>query len=117
MSDFGYSVAITSVRDLWPFILIRQLIFQLSPLLDCELFSGNFYKKVFLINYTIFDLKFFCCRYGRRPIFFFSLVVQVIAGISVGFAPDFYSYTLFRTIVGATTSGVFLVAYVIGKFK
>ncbi|ALC47004.1 Orct2 [Drosophila busckii] len=52
-------------------------------------------------------------KYGRKPIFFASLVIQVIFGVVAGVAPDYFSYTLARLIVGATTSGVFLVAYVI----
>ena len=52
-------------------------------------------------------------RYGRKPIFFMSLVIQVMAGILAGFAPEFFSFIFARILVGATTSGVFLVAYVI----
>lgn len=52
-------------------------------------------------------------KYGRRPIFFLSLVIQLIGGILVAVAPEFISYVIFRLIVGSTTSGVFLVAYVI----
>lgn len=52
-------------------------------------------------------------RYGRKPIFFASLVIQVIFGITAGIAPEYITYTISRIIVGATTSGVFLVAYVI----
>ncbi|XP_020278387.1 organic cation transporter protein isoform X2 [Pseudomyrmex gracilis] len=52
-------------------------------------------------------------KYGRRPIFFLSLVVQLIGGLLVAVAPEFISYVIFRLIVGSTTSGVFLVAYVI----
>lgn len=55
----------------------------------------------------------FSDRFGRRPIFFISLVIQVFAGVLAGISPDFYSFTFFRMVVGATTSGVFLVAYVI----
>lgn len=50
---------------------------------------------------------------GRKPVFFASLVIQVIFGIAAGIAPEYISYTISRLIVGATTSGVFLVAYVI----
>lgn len=50
---------------------------------------------------------------GRKPVFFASLVIQVIFGITAGIAPEYVSYTISRLIVGATTSGVFLVAYVI----
>ncbi|XP_034664739.1 organic cation transporter-like protein [Drosophila subobscura] len=52
-------------------------------------------------------------KYGRKPIFFASLVIQVVFGVLAGLAPDYFTYTLSRLVVGATTSGVFLVAYVI----
>lgn len=55
------------------------------------------------------------CRYGRKPIFFISLVVQVVFGVLAAFAPEYVTFTIARLVVGATTSGVFLVAYVIGK--
>lgn len=52
-------------------------------------------------------------KYGRKPIFFASLVIQVIFGVLAGLAPEYITYTASRFIIGATTSGVFLVAYVI----
>jgi OCT family organic cation transporter-like MFS transporter 4/5 len=55
-------------------------------------------------------------KYGRRPIFFLSLVIQLIGGVVVAVTPEFISFVIFRAIVGSTTSGVFLVAYVIGKY-
>ena len=42
--------------------------------------------------------------------------MQVAFGVLVGVAPDVYTYMLSRLVVGATTSGVFLVAYVLGKW-
>ncbi|XP_017492014.1 PREDICTED: organic cation transporter protein-like [Rhagoletis zephyria] len=52
-------------------------------------------------------------KYGRKPIFFASLVIQVVFGVLAGVAPEYFTYTISRMVVGATTSGVFLVAYVI----
>ncbi|EFA00131.1 organic cation transporter protein [Tribolium castaneum] len=52
-------------------------------------------------------------KYGRKKIFFASLIIQVFFGLIAAFTPEFWSFTLSRAIVGATTSGVFLVAYVI----
>jgi len=52
-------------------------------------------------------------RFGRLPIFFASLVLQEIFGLIVAISPEYYTYTISRLVVGATTSGVFLVAYVI----
>lgn len=53
-------------------------------------------------------------RIGRKITFFVSLVVQVLAGFAAAIAPELWTFTIARLIVGATTSGVFLVAYVIG---
>lgn len=50
---------------------------------------------------------------GRKPVFFASLCIQVVFGVCAAIAPNFYTYTISRMVVGATTSGVFLVAYVI----
>ncbi|XP_022209557.2 organic cation transporter protein [Drosophila obscura] len=52
-------------------------------------------------------------KLGRKPTFFASLILQLIFGVLAGVAPEYFSYTISRMIVGATTSGVFLVAYVI----
>ncbi|XP_055853387.1 organic cation transporter protein-like [Episyrphus balteatus] len=52
-------------------------------------------------------------KYGRKPIFFASLVIQLIFGVLAAVSPEFITYTISRMIIGATTSGVFLVAYVI----
>lgn len=61
-----------------------------------------------------FYTYFVCFRFGRKIIFFASLVIQVVFGLIAAIAPEFWTFTFTRAIVGATTSGVFLVAYVIG---
>uniref|UniRef100_A0A6P7G0L1 Organic cation transporter protein-like n=1 Tax=Diabrotica virgifera virgifera TaxID=50390 RepID=A0A6P7G0L1_DIAVI len=53
-------------------------------------------------------------RYGRKLTFFVSLVLQLVAGLLASVAPELWTFTFLRLIIGATTSGVFLVAYVIG---
>ena len=52
-------------------------------------------------------------RIGRKPTFFLSVVLQVIFGILAGVAPEYYSFIIFRLVIGMTTSGVFLVSYVL----
>ncbi|PNF24518.1 Organic cation transporter protein [Cryptotermes secundus] len=52
-------------------------------------------------------------RFGRRPIFFLSLVLQVVFGLLAAAATEYYTFMLCRLVIGSTTSGVFLVAYVI----
>lgn len=54
-------------------------------------------------------------RFGRRPIFFLSLVLQVVFGILAGIAPDYWTFVIARLVVGSSTSGIFLVGYVIGN--
>lgn len=46
---------------------------------------------------------------GRKPVFFASLVLQVIFGVLAGVAPEYITFTISRFVIGATTSGVFLV--------
>ncbi|XP_049803713.1 organic cation transporter protein-like isoform X1 [Schistocerca nitens] len=52
-------------------------------------------------------------KYGRRKVFLVSLVLQVTAGFMVAGAPEYYSFAFMRLIIGMTSSGVFLVAYVL----
>ncbi|XP_046987851.1 organic cation transporter protein-like isoform X3 [Schistocerca americana] len=52
-------------------------------------------------------------RFGRKPIFFLSLVLQIIGGIGAAVLPNYSSYVAARMLIGATISGMFLVAYVI----
>ncbi|XP_012259249.2 organic cation transporter protein-like [Athalia rosae] len=52
-------------------------------------------------------------KYGRRVAFFSALITQLVGGVLVAVSPEYISYMIFRLIVGSTTSGVFLVAYVI----
>ncbi|CAO1434485.1 unnamed protein product [Diamesa serratosioi] len=53
----------------------------------------------------------FSDMYGRKPVFIVSLLLQLIFGILTSISPGFITYTICRMIVGATTTGVFLVAY------
>ncbi len=39
--------------------------------------------------------------------------LQTIFGLAAGIAPDYWSFVLIRLVVGITTSGVFLVPYVL----
>ena len=52
-------------------------------------------------------------KMGRKVSFFISVVVMAVFGILSGLVPEYWSFTLMRMVVGASTSGVFLVAYVL----
>lgn len=74
-------------------------------------FSDAMFMLGVLLGSIIFG--YLSDKLGRKPIFFASLIIQLIFGICVGVAPEYVTFTISRLIVGATTSGVFLVAYVI----
>lgn len=61
-------------------------------------------------------MYFLFLRFGRRPIFFLSLVLQVVFGLLAAAATEYYAFMLCRLVIGSTTSGVFLVAYVICEY-
>lgn len=93
-------------------------IFSLQWGLVCDkewlrAFGDSIFMVGVMLGSTIFGAL--SDKYGRRPIFFLSLVIQLIGGIVVALTPEYISYMVFRAIVGSTTSGVFLVAYVIGE--
>ncbi|XP_067010711.1 organic cation transporter protein isoform X2 [Anabrus simplex] len=52
-------------------------------------------------------------RYGRRPIFFVALALQLVSGVLVAVSPGYIFFMIFRLLVGSTASGEFLIAYVI----
>ncbi|XP_043470096.1 organic cation transporter protein-like [Leptopilina heterotoma] len=52
-------------------------------------------------------------KFGRKPTFIICLLIQLVSGVIVGIAPNFPTFVAFRAILGSTTSGVFIVAYVI----
>lgn len=54
-------------------------------------------------------------KFGRKPTFIICLLIQLLSGVIVGIAPNFPTFVAFRAILGSTTSGVFIVAYVIGN--
>lgn len=53
-------------------------------------------------------------RYGRRLVFFCSVILQAVLGILSGVVSNYYLFLIFRTLVGLFTPGVFLVGFVIG---
>jgi hypothetical protein len=68
------------------------------------------------MNSIIIASIFSFFRFGRRPIFFLSLVLQVVFGLLAAAATEYYTFAFCRLVIGSTTSGVFLVAYVIGEY-
>ncbi|CAL8077574.1 unnamed protein product [Orchesella dallaii] len=72
-------------------------------------------QTLFMVGILIGSILFgdLSDRYGRRPIFFLSLVLQVVFGILAGLAPEYWTFVIARMIVGSSTSGIFLVGFVI----
>ncbi|KAL7727041.1 hypothetical protein ACLKA6_012424 [Drosophila palustris] len=100
--------------------IFDQSKYQNSAVTEFELICGRQFlaassDSMFMVGVLLGSIIFgqLSDKYGRKPIFFASLVIQVIFGVVAGVAPEYFSYTLARLMVGATTSGVFLVAYVI----
>ena len=69
-----------------------------------------FMVGVFIGSYVFGDLS---DRFGRKPTFILSIMLQFVFGITSAIAPEYWSFTMARMFVGMTTSGVFLVSYVL----
>ncbi|XP_068085602.1 organic cation transporter protein [Anabrus simplex] len=53
-------------------------------------------------------------RYGRKPTFFVSLVLQLVFGLVLAFLHNVIAFMVVRVAIGMATAGVFTTAYVIG---
>lgn len=102
------------------YIYDRSVYDESSVVTDFDLVCGRQFlvpnsDSMFMLGVLLGSIVFgqLSDKYGRKPIFFASLVIQVIFGVAAGVAPEYFSFILARLVVGATTSGVFLVAYVI----
>lgn len=64
----------------------------------------------------LFKIVFlFVVRIGRKNIFTISVWLQGVSGFGMAFSQEYWSFTFLRVLVGASTSGLYLAAYVIGK--
>ena len=94
--------------------------FGSSAVMEWQLVCGNkgmraTAQSVFMIGVLIGSYLFgyISDKLGRKVSFFVSVVIMAVFGIASGLVPDYWSFILLRCVVGATTSGVFLVAYVL----
>ncbi|XP_018578503.1 organic cation transporter protein isoform X2 [Anoplophora glabripennis] len=101
--------------------IFDDAVYGYTSVIEYDLTCKNAYliatsNSLFMVGVMIGSIVFgeLSDRYGRKITFFISLVTQLVFGIITGFAPEYWTFTIARAIVGATTSGVFLVAYVIG---
>lgn len=53
-------------------------------------------------------------KYGRKPIFCWSAVLQLVLGVGVAFTPEYLSFLMFRFFYGIFGSAG---SYIPGKFK
>ncbi|XP_067675071.1 organic cation transporter protein-like [Haliotis asinina] len=74
--------------------------------------SQMLFMAGFLVG--VFVLGAFADRYGRKLAIYVSMVINLVAGIALAFAPNFYVYVVLRFLLGASTSGYFTAAYVLG---
>uniref|UniRef100_U5ETI5 Putative synaptic vesicle transporter svop n=1 Tax=Corethrella appendiculata TaxID=1370023 RepID=U5ETI5_9DIPT len=115
--ESGVPATETTNCDAWVY---DKRVFATSTVTDWDLVCGKSFLKasadaLFMVGVMLGSIGFgwLSDKYGRKPIFFASLVLQVIFGVLAAVSPEYITYTISRIIIGSTTSGVFLVAYVI----
>ncbi|XP_071114400.1 organic cation transporter protein-like [Haliotis cracherodii] len=74
--------------------------------------SQMLFMAGFLVG--VFILGAFADRYGRKLAIYVSMVINLVSGLAMAFAPNFYVYVVLRFLLGASTSGYFTAAYVLG---
>ncbi|CAG2054853.1 unnamed protein product, partial [Timema podura] len=56
---------------------------------------------------------YFSDRFGRRPIFFTSLIIQSIAGIGAALMPNALTFGIARFIIGLTASALYIASFIL----
>lgn len=95
-------------------------IFGSSAVMDWDLVCENKSSKataqsLFMLGVLIGSYIFGAIsdQFGRKPAFMASVLIQAAFGILSGLAPNYWTFVLARIVIGMTTSGVFLVSYVL----
>ena len=100
--------------------IFDKTTFGSSAVMEWELVCGDkglraTAQSVFMVGVMLGSYIFGAMsdKLGRKLSFFVSVVVMAVFGILSGLVPEYWSFIVLRCVVGATTSGVFLVAYVL----
>ncbi|XP_050525745.1 organic cation transporter protein [Daktulosphaira vitifoliae] len=96
-------------------------IFKNTAVMEFNLVCNkNFYKgysdSLLMVGVMLGSIIFgyVSDKIGRKHVFTISVWLQGIAGIGLALAPEFWSFAFLRVFVGASTSGLYMAAYVIG---
>jgi OCT family organic cation transporter-like MFS transporter 4/5 len=82
-------------------IHLNHLCFQYDLLCNRNFLYTNA-QNLFMVGIMVGSMLFgdLSDRFGRRPIFFLSLVLQVVFGILAGLAPEYWTFVIARMVVG-----------------
>ena len=58
-----------------------------------------------------------CCRIGRYPTFFICIGCQAVFGTIAAFSPNFATFAAMRFFIGASSLGVYMVAFILGEHE
>lgn len=82
------------------------------------LFMVSFHVVIFrlclLLNCSYFFL--YLRSIGRFYSFYIGVATLFVSSLSVTFMPNFWSYTVMRTLVAISNMGCFLLAFIIGEY-
>lgn len=74
------------------------------------------YKKLLFLRHNYYTgsvTLFSVYRYGRKLTLTFAGVLEVFSGIMVTFLPNFWSFTILRTVVGISVGDVMVLRFVV----
>ncbi|CAH1241763.1 SLC22A5 [Branchiostoma lanceolatum] len=78
---------------------------------------GSLAQSIFMVGVLLGAVIFgdLSDRFGRKKIYFLSLFIMLVFGVSTAFAHNYWLFVFLRMIIGATNSGVFLTAFVLAS--
>lgn len=74
-------------------------------------FNQTMFQFGVLVGSVLFGMA--SDKYGRRPALITSVIIEIAAGVTSSFLPDYWSFTIGRMVLGLAVGGIMVITFVI----
>ncbi|XP_041356318.1 organic cation transporter protein-like [Gigantopelta aegis] len=114
--NINHTTLATEACNKWVYdssVFVSTAVSQYDMVCDNTLDRTNA-QSLFMAGFLVgvFVIGAFSDRFGRKTALMVSLLVNLICGFSLNYLPEHISYTMFRFLLGASSSGIFTTSFV-----
>lgn len=108
-TKFILALGITWILDAFEVVIVSVVLKSMSKSLNLSTFESSWLVSSFLVGALVgaFIFGYLADRYGRKKIFFITLLLYSLGTFLTGFVDSFYQVLFFRFITGLGLGGEF----------